>query len=244
MKKTFMLLAAAVACLIGFTSCDGEEIDLSQFAGQDVLGHITLVTSNVQGEQPYASGDSILLKSAMCNAQVEIINGVTVDAGAVYVGTASDIVAEGSTNINYPLCGINLRQAGTGTFTISCPVNNFSAFEYVRDQNWTGLLLSGSTQLGNVLVLAVDEENYYMAYEGTITITEFNEVGTLVKGQVTNVKAFYITKAQMTALWTMSEEERDAITPADYFTSTITLNGEISSRRANMDDVLDALEEI
>lgn len=243
MKKTFILLAAAMGCVFGLTSCD-EQIDLTQFSGQDVLGHITLVASNVQGEQPYASNDTINFQSAMCNAQVEVVDGITVDAGAIYVGTASDFITNADSTINFPLCGINLRTAGTGTFNISCPVDNFSAIEYVYNQNWTGLLLSGSAHLGNVLVLAVDEENYYMAYSGTITITEFNEVGSLVKGQVSNVNAFYITKAQMEALWAMSEEDRAAITPADYFTSTITLNGEISSRRANMDDVLEAIEEL
>lgn len=243
MKKPFLFMAAAVACLFGLTACDGEEIDLGQFTGQDLLGHITLYASNVQGEQPYANGDTIALKSAMCNATVEIVDGVTVNAGSVFVATASDIVANGNTNINYPLCGINLRDTVAMNYVISCPVDDFSALEYARQQNWTGLLLSGTVQLGNVLVLAADEENYYLGYEGSIDITEFSNVGSLVKGTVNNVKAFYVTKAQMQALDAMSAEERAALTPVNYF-PTVTLNGEISSRRANMEDVLTAIDEI
>jgi hypothetical protein len=97
--------------------------------------------------------------------------------------------------------------------------------------------------LGNVVVLAMDEDNYFLDYQGSIEITEFSSVGSLVKGQINNLKAFYITKTQMEALWAMSEEERSAITPINYFQS-VTLNGEISSRRANMEDVLNSLEEL
>ena len=48
MKKTLLFMAAAMVCMFGMTSCDGETIDLSQFSGQDILGHITLVVSEAQ----------------------------------------------------------------------------------------------------------------------------------------------------------------------------------------------------
>ena len=243
MKKTLLFMAAAMVCMFGMTSCDGETIDLNQFSGQDILGHITLVVSEAQEGQPLAEGDTVALKSAMCDATFEIVDGITVNAGSVFVGTASDIVANGNTNINYPLCGINLRDTLAGTHAVSCPVTDFSAFEYARTGNWAALILGAGMNLGNVVVLAMDEDNYFLGYQGSIEITEFSSVGSLVKGQINNLKAFYITKTQMEALWAMSEEERSAITPINYFQS-VTLNGEISSRRANMEDVLNSLEEL
>lgn len=246
MKKTFFLMAAAVACLFGMTSCEGEDINLSQFTGQDVLGHITLTATNVQQGQPLTEGQTIELKSAMCNVKFDTVyegEDVNVDAGALFVGTASDIIANGNTSINFPLCGINLRDTVAKNYVVSCPIDNFDAFEYAKQENWNALLISNSVHLTNVIVLAMDEENYFLGYDGSINITEFSAVGGLVKGQINNMRAFYITKAQMEALWAMTEEERGAYTPVNYFQS-VTLNGEISSRRANIADVVNTLNEL
>lgn len=250
MKKTFLFLAAAVACMFGLTSCEGEQIDLGQFSGQDVLGHINLVATNVQNGQPLTEGDTIALKSAMCNVsynfdtvyQGDSVN-VNINGVALFVGTASDIVANGTTEINFPLCGINLNDTVAKTYSVNCPVDDFSALEFVHQENWNGLFLSGSVDIENVFVLAVSEEDYFLGYQGSIVISEFSAVGGLVKGQINNVRAFYITKAQMEALWEMSDAQRAQISPLTYF-STVTLNGEISSRRANMDDVLNSIEEL
>ena len=46
MKKSILLIAAAVVCMMGFSACEGESVDISQLSGTDMLGHIYLTPSN------------------------------------------------------------------------------------------------------------------------------------------------------------------------------------------------------
>ena len=46
MKKSILFIAAAVACMMGFSACEGEGVDISQLSGTDLFGHIYLTPSN------------------------------------------------------------------------------------------------------------------------------------------------------------------------------------------------------
>ena len=248
MKKNIFALAIAAICTFCFASCDGME-DL------DLIGHINLTATNpTGGDQAYADSTSLQFKSAMCNVtidSVEIVDSVftgTVDihAGTVMVGTTQNLISNDIANITYPLCGINVRDTNTGVYEINCPVDDFAFFEHLDTANVSRLITSGLTigdVLGNIFVVAVNEETFYIGYSGNVTITSYgrNELSR-VEGTVNDVNAIYVTVSQIEALSNMPETERAGIDLINYFPH-ITFNGNFSTSRADINTVLEALNE-
>ena len=66
---------------------------------------------------------------------------------------------------------------------------------------------------GNIVVLAASEHALYIGYAGTIAITRFANMGSLVKGSFNNVKAAYITEADIPAL--AAQAIADVCTPGN-----------------------------
>ncbi len=252
MKKRLTVVATAVACLFGFSACDDP---LSIFDGTDILGHITLYTSNPSnGEQAYNGGDTLNFASAMCNVNVDSVyisageysGSYDVHVGTVMVGTTDNLITNDVANITYPLCGLNVRDTVTGTFPIVCPVTDFGFFEYLDTTDYNSLITTGlsiGNAMGNLFVVAVAEDAYYLGYNGTVTISSYGKEGALVQGTLNNVDAIYVTADQISTIAHMSEAERATIDLATYFPH-LTFNGEISSRRANIEAVMQALDEL
>lgn len=253
MKKRILVLAAAVACAFSFSACDGNIEGI--FSGTDILGHITLYTSNpTNGAQAYNGGDTLRFASAMCNANVDSVyinageysGSYDIHIGTVMVGTTDNLLTNDVANITFPLCGVNVRDTTTGTFAISCPINDFSFFEYLDTTDYTSMINTGlaiGNEMGNLFVVAVSEEAFYLGYAGSITFTHYGGEGALVQGSVNDVDAIYVTKDQISTIANMSEAERAEINLGNYFPH-ITFAGEISSRRANIAAVMQALDEM
>lgn len=247
MKKSIITLAVAAICAFGFSACEGLE-DL------DLVGHITLTATNpTGGDQAYADSTELAFKSAMCNVNIDSVyvesgeyaGTYNVNAGTVMVGTMQNLVSNDIANITFPLCGINLRDTVVANYAISCPVNDFSFFEYLNAASvqtliTTGLQIGG--ELGNLFAVAVSEESFYIGYSGSVNITAYgrNELSR-VEGTVNNVEAIYVTVPQLEALMAMPVSERPTNLAA-YFPH-MTFNGRISSMRADITTVIDALNE-
>lgn len=246
MKKRLTVLAAVAACVFGFASC--EDLNIDKLIEADVVGHINLYASNPtntdKGDQFYANGDSTIFRSALCNVNITLEDGNEIDAGAVLVGCEKNLLtANNEADITFPLIGVNLRDTVPGTYQINCPVDQISFFEHLDTANWMSLITTNNISLGNIMVVATNENAMYIGYSGSIVIDQFSTMGTLVKGHINNVEAIYVTTDQLEALWDMDEAERANVNLINNFPH-ITFNGEISSRRANVTDILEALDEM
>ena len=240
MKKRFFAIATAVAAMFGFAACEGENPFGNLNGTTDLLGHITLIASNPQnGEQPYGEGDTLNFASAMCNINLTIEDSIAVDKGSLFIGTEANLLQGENANITYPLIGLNLRDTAEIEYEVNCPVDQVSFFKTIDSTNWRSLLTENQPDLGNIVVLAASEHALYIGYAGTITITRFAGMGTLVQGTFNNVKAAYVTEADIEAL---AEEDIETIDIEARFPH-ITLNGEISSRRADIQAVIEQLDE-
>lgn len=247
MKKNLLALAVAAMCAFCFSACDELE-------GLDLVGHINLLATNpTGGEQPYSDSTELAFRSAMCNVNVdsvyiaegEFAGTYDIHAGTVMVGTTQNLVSNDVANITFPLCGINLRDTVVGTYAISCPVNDFGFFEYLNAADVNTLITTGlaiGDNLGNLFVVAVSEESFYIGYSGSVNITAYgrNELAR-VEGTVSNVQAIYVTVPQLEALMNMPASERPSDLAA-YFPH-MTFDGNISSMRADITSVLEALNE-
>lgn len=257
MKKRFLALLTAVACLTALTSCDEDLTDI--FGSDDALGHITLTTSNAMGEQSYSNDMTIEFKSAICNVNNRTIEvdidtlGVdfdttllNVNAGSIFVGVSGVDVTTNTANINWPICGINLRDTLTGNYVIDLPVDNFDFLEYIDTTSINSMITSGLNFRGrpcNLFAVAASRDEYYIGYSGSVNITAFEGAGTLVEGTLNNVRAVYITREQIEALLAMTPEERDAVSLSTTL-PRITFNGTLSSLRANMTSVINRVNEL
>lgn len=247
-----MALATAMVCLLGFTSCDDDPEALAGLIEQsDLIGHINLVASNPQNGNPVdiTIGDTLKFKSALCNVSIDTlrydsIEVTSVEMGTIMVGTTDNIITGDVAEITYPLVGIHLNRAAVGTYTISCPIESFDFFKYLDSTDVNQMITSGITfgnEMGNLFAMAVSEDGYYIGYMGNIRINEFGEEGSLVKGNVNNVVAIYVTRQQIEEMANMTADQQAGINLATYFPS-VTFNGVISSRRANMEAIITALE--
>lgn len=253
MKKNLLVIAAAVASAFTFNACEeGQTMDL--------FGSINLVATNPVDTwtgltQPYADSTVLNFGSALCNVDIDSVmvgdgedsvSVYDVYAGTIMVGTTQNLLSNDVANLTFPMCGVNLRDTVTGTYEISCPIDQFSFYQYLDTTNVNSLITSGleiGDELGNIFAVAVSEDAFYLGYSGTITITSFADHNyRRVEGTVNNVNAVYVTADQIAALAQMPEEQRADIDLASYLPH-ITFSGTISSMRANIGVILEALEE-
>lgn len=245
MKKTLSVIAIALAMVFGFTAC---EDDLG------LLGSITLTSSDANGEQPYASDQTFDFHSAICNVNFSdfhlVIDSLNVDTtitgnlGAVFVGLTENLLsASDFNNLTFPMVGINLRDTVVGEYAFGYPVN-WQLVEMLETTNMNRLITDGiavSGMLGNLFVVAVSETSFYLAVNGNINITSFGNNGELVNGSINNAQCIYVTREHLRNLMALTPEQRMSINFATEF-PTITFNGSMESRRASIETVMQALE--
>ncbi len=246
MKKTLSVIAVAVALAFGFSACEGDDLGL--------LGHINLTTSNAIGDQAYTNDQTFEFHSAICNANFSnvaihidsldidtVLNG---NLGAVFVGLTDNLLsADDFNNITYPLCGINLRDTVPGTYNFTYNID-WSFIESIDTTSLNKLITSGlavSGSLGNLFAVVADENSFYVAVAGNINITEFGGNGSLVKGSLNNLMCIYVTRAHLETLRAMPASQRESLNLLTEF-PFLTFNGNMESRRASIETVMQALE--
>ena len=259
MKKSLYTILMAVACMMVFTSCDEDLTDV--FVNDDVLGSITLTTSNANGPQIYGNDSTLTFKSALCNVNMRNVSiNVNVDtldfeydttlvnlnAGAIFVGVTGVNITENTSNIDWPVCGLNLRDTVPGNYFVCVPVTTFSFLDYIDTTSINKMITTG-LNFGdlpfNLFAVAAGREAYYIGYRGFVNVTAFGGNGTMVQGTITNMKAYYITLDQIRELLVLTPAER-ANTRLDETLSSSTFNGNFSSLRANMTSVINRINEM
>ena len=216
MKKSIFALATAVACMFAFSACTPEEeaqllnaVNNSGIA--DAMGTIYIVPTSVlpgSWAQPNHSsvrvGDTIKFSSAMCDITTFAYEGQNVDPGVLFV--AGNIqTTDSNVNINFPLMGINLRDsthtvANQSYYSVSTATGNLSFVFDLDLNNWEYYLTHNDIQIGNMMIIAFSEEDYYVCYDGKIYIDDFAANGQMVYGTLSQVKAFYVKKSQLASL--------------------------------------------
>lgn len=273
MKKRILLIATAVACMFGFSACTEDDAAAIQNAAQQladsgVLGHIYLVPSNqndgIWGQHNSAimNADSLKFKSGLCCVKLntEGVSGVDVDEvdlGVLSFGSFSDVVVNANNEVQFPLIGFNLRdtmpQNHNGDYPISIPTveveGDFSFIEDLNENNWNYYLthnnieVTGVGERPNIMIIAVNENEYYVCYSGKIHIDSFPAVAGRLNGQVVNVKAFRVTKEAIPLLINYDNRANSILAA---LLPTVTLNGEISIPRMTSENVsvIEALDHL
>lgn len=260
MKKSILFIATAVACMLGFSACEGESVDLAQqLSGTDLFGHIYLTPSQQNnGAGGYQNAaimnrDSVKFNSGLCCVKLNTTGvGVgmdSLDLGTLFFGSERDVIVNSNKEIQFPLIGINLRDSVPGDYNLRIPEVNgdFTFLDSLSENNWnhylthTNITINGED--ANIMVIAVNEDEFYVCYAGNIHIDQWAAVGGRVQGQVQNAQAIRITKDILSNLPLLGGRSIQYLT---QYLPTVTLNGVISSARMTSENVsvIEALDQL
>ncbi|MBR6048919.1 MAG: hypothetical protein IKP83_02010 [Bacteroidales bacterium] len=249
MKTSFTLFAAAMAMMTAFTACNPEKFVKEVIDEND--GEMTLSASNASaGDQAYSDGNAISFQAVLCDA----------DSGKNsirFVGMANKLTerVEGNT---YPIFGMNLLDTANTSFTINFPINDP---DFLLALDWTTLLTGDNSM--NIMVVATSNDAYYVATEGTITISSLGQVGAQVTGSINGVTCKYITNSKIEYIRGLKERiARGAANPSEYgadaqaaaaelgainwetYFPSLVLTGNYSSLRAGLSRYLNAINAV
>lgn len=257
MKKKLQTVGLVLASIFTLTSCEG--FDFSGLLGDtNLLGHIRLVATDVTGDQYYAEGDTISFMSTICNVNSDTL-GIDIDTmdisfdttfeglnpGTLFIGTSQNLLTGDVANITFPFIGINLNDTIEKTYNFTSPLSNTDLWNYLDTANVTTLITNGiptEDSAINLFVIVLSETEYYIGYNGTLEITDFQNLNGLVKGDI-SVEAAYLTNSMIDELGEMNPFELANIDVETYF-RTVTLTGEVSSRRTDINSVIESLNQM
>lgn len=189
MKQKILALAMAVSALFAFSACEIDGLE-DLIDTNSILGRIDVTTSNGQDGVTYEDGTTIRFMSSLCNAVVTDTSLYT-----MVLATQRNLVDDNAYELSYPLIGMKLFDTVAGVYTI----NHVMSYEFLISVDWKHLLTANDT-VGNMFVMAVDEDGFYFGMNGSIEISEYNGMGTMVKGNINNLQAVYMSRSRMTAL--------------------------------------------
>lgn len=202
MKKRLLTLAAIVAGMFTFSGCDPDSLtNVVDDIVNDLMGTMSLNVTNTTNpnnqQQRYFTGDSIVV-SSMCNA----MNGSV--PSVLYVGTSSDLLtqvtnAEEEFTLTFPIVGINLKGDSAhivGEHHLDFPLDSI---EFLLNLNWQNLLTDSTGEI-ELFVIACDTASCYIGISGTITVDNFDSVGSTSRGSLQNVLCYYVDEAKVMQL--------------------------------------------
>lgn len=189
MKQKILALAMAVSALFAFSACEIDGLE-DLIDTNSILGRIDVTTSNGQDGVTYEDGTTIRFMSSLCNAVVTDTSLYT-----MVLATQRNLVDDNAYELSYPLIGMKLFDTVAGVYTF----NHVMSYEFLISVDWKHLLTANDT-VGNMFVMAVDEDGFYFGMNGSIEISEYNGMGTMVKGNINNLQAVYMSRSRMTAL--------------------------------------------
>ena len=189
MKQKILALAMAVATLFAFSACEIDGLE-DLIDTNSILGRIDVTTSNGEDGVTLEDGTTIRFMSSLCNAVVTDSSLYT-----MVLATQRDLVDDNTYELSYPLIGMKLFDTVAGVYTI----NHVMSYEFLISVDWKHLLTANDT-VGNMFVMAVSEDGFYFGMNGSIELTEYNGMGTMVKGNINNMQAVYMSRSRMTAL--------------------------------------------
>lgn len=217
--KKHLLWGAAAALVLSLSSCDDPE-NLNQFLQEGILGSAEIIVTGQNGY--YDNNQQIEFASTIMDEfdTIATVHGTD----RAYVGTLDlfanvDLSADGA-KLRYPFMGFQINDSTARTYNIS----NVLTPERLRNFKFDSIADIVFNPSGfNVLAIAVSDTSWYVAYDGTITVTDYPHLaGQYMRGTIDNVHAYYFTESDVEAVQDHLEDPNFNL--ANYFTKTATLN--------------------
>lgn len=218
--KKLRLAACALACMIAITACDPNDLN-------GPMGNGTIVISE-SGVDALAAGDSINFRSSV-NDNV---------MGAEY-GLPENIMQSVVVCANFDLTQtIEPRAPYMGWST-----NDTVAGEHALSTVFTTQMLceleGNPLTEANILGIFINDSTYLLSKGGSVNIDVYPTYGNMMQGTISNVSAWYITRAKAEALFHLYQQAQNdaeaaaelaAISLDEYF-PTVKFDGNFASRR-------------
>ena len=222
MKKALLAICASFALL--FAAC--EEGDWEELISQ-IVGSANFAVSNSNGT-PYDGVDSVNFSSCVTNVLAERQYYGTIVLGA-------NIDLNKANELRYPYMGMQLSDTTARTYALDT-----LSFDIVKLFSTTDMLTKANNK--NVIIMAQSDTSWFVSSGGTVTVTEFPAYGKALHATVSNAKLYYITQSKIEEVRNMSAVEL-MTTTVDQCCKSVTINGNITSRRMDIQNLLNSLKD-
>lgn len=186
MKKIYRFLAAVVLGSMMLVSCDAEE--LVKDIIKENSGNVALVAR--QGtdydNQYYKAGDTVKMTTVMCGSE-STAKHLTI-AGIRGAFNADTLAAKE----NFPVLVLNLMDSINGNYQGTVEIDSLDVMGSVG--SWEDFATVGDDFASkyNCMVIAVDTNHFYFAYELNVDLDTVRGVGKQVEGRINSAKCKYI----------------------------------------------------
>lgn len=222
MKKALVAICASFALL--FAAC--EESDWEDIISQ-VVGNADFGVTNAIGT-PYEGVDSVHFSSCATN----VLSGREYH-GTILLGAKIDL--NNASELRYPYLGIQIND----TVAKSYPLDTLS-FSIIDAFSPENMLTEAINR--NIIIIAQSDTSWFVSSGGTMNVSEFPAYGRALHATVNSAKMYYITQSKIEAVRNMSAPELLTTTVDQYFNSAL-INGNITSRRMDIQNLLNSLKD-
>lgn len=214
--KKFLLWGAAAALVLSLSSCDDDTITEFVQAGLLGTGEIT-----ISGQDGFYTNDTTIEFASSIMDELDTLITIN-DVDRPYVGTL-DLFANvdlQNGKIVYPFMAFQFSDSTTGSYTITGDILNT---QRLRNFNFDSLANLIFRPCGlNVMIIAISDTAWYVAYGGNINITEYPTLGNDMRGTFNNIQAYYFTKTDVDNIQEHLDDPDFEL--SDYFTKTAVIN--------------------
>ncbi len=244
MKKTIKALALAALTTISFASCDGIGSIVSE-----MFGSADLVINDPTGGSYYApdgaSTDSVHFEAGVSDVIFKVFNPTDLDSNMSGVDSlftlhsattiAANMDFSSDEALTYPYMAVLINDSVSGNYDIT-PIlteENLLDFRFNKFiKNPTG---------NNLIAIVVSDTSWYLSNNGVISIEEYPSYGRMTKGSFNNVNAYYFTQSTLNEI--AAQIRGGQTVDLNEYLHAVTISGSFQCRRANVQKLLDSLQE-
>lgn len=217
-KKVLFGSIAAVAML--FSSCETEVgVDDGPIA-EGLMGNASIVVTGNNGY--YNSGDTVNFTSGITDVFVAD-NGYHAT-----IAVCAHIDLMDADVVDYPFMGFQVSDTTTGIYQLDSLLTVERLMTFNADS--MKALISAPSSF-NFVVIACSDTSWYMTTSGSLTISQYGEMGYNTVGTINNANAFYFTQSDVDSFNAALESGADNLVLFNYL-KPATINGTFSCRRA------------
>lgn len=231
MKKRLFSGIFALACMFSLTSCDDLEL-FGSVVTDGLLGNATVViTGGGYYSNDSTNVDTVKFKSSISDCIVKVVDSSEVNVATLDFCANVDLT---NANLSFPFLTFQVVDTTAAVY----PLGQILTLSRLQNFCFDSIASLVREPAGvNMMIIAVSDTSWYIAYSGDITVTTYPAVGHIMQGTFNNIGAFYFTQGDVDRL---NEDVNNGaiITSIESYFHPVTMSGSFSSRRANLSEII------
>lgn len=228
MKKRIFLASFAIFAVFALTSCDEMNISIDDITGGELVGNASLVISHNGPDGTVA--DSMNFKSSIADAfDLSEFDSSLIEGFSTVAISANVNLTEADVSLEFPFMYYRINDTLSGSYAF----DTILTLEMLHNLNFDTLInILANPDGGNMILIAENDSCWYITFGGSLVVTEYPTVGKLIKANLSNATAWYVTQSKVDELSADIDNMNMAHwNDLEYYFPRVTLSGNITSRR-------------